>query len=129
MTNISANAVKSAEVSAAVAMEMQRAHAAQSHSNMAQATAPQKNPTPQVKAVDPVYMQQQLNDVVELLNSHMEKLGRNLGFGVDHKADHTVIVVKDKSTGEIVRQIPSDAVLKVAHSIEDLKGLIYSKKA
>ena len=82
-----------------------------------------------MKAVDPVHIQQQLNDVVEMLNSHMEKLGRNLGFGVDHKAEHTVVVVKDKNTGEIVRQIPSDAVLKVAHSIEDLKGLIYSKKA
>lgn len=129
MTNISANALKNAEVSAAVAQEKQRAQAAHALQTIAQATAPQKTPTPQVEAVDPVHLQQQINDVVEMLNSHMEKLGRSLGFGVDHRAEHSIIVVKDKNTGEIVRQIPSDAVLKIAHSIENLKGLIYSKKA
>jgi len=33
--------------------------------------------------------------------------------------------VTNTQTGELVRQIPSDAVIKVAHTLEDLKGLLY----
>ena len=31
-------------------------------------------------------------------------------------------------TGEVVRQIPSETALKIAHSIDSLKGLFFSKK-
>jgi len=40
-----------------------------------------------------------------------------------------VITVRSKHTGEVVRQIPSETVLKVAHSIEDMKGLLLNETA
>ncbi len=78
---------------------------------------------------DPKKMQQQLNDAVDHLNKMMEDGKRGLGFSVDNKLNMTIVTVKDTNTGEVVRQIPSEAVIRVAHQIEDLKGVLYSKNA
>ncbi len=76
---------------------------------------------------DPKKMQQELEEAVERLNKMMESGKRGLGFSVDNQINVTVVTVKDSNTGEVVRQIPSEAVLRVAHRIEDLKGILYSK--
>jgi flagellar protein FlaG len=76
---------------------------------------------------DPKKMQQELEEAVERLNKMMESGKRGLGFSVDNQINVTVVTVKDTNTGEVVRQIPSEAVLRVAHRIEDLKGILYSK--
>jgi len=35
-------------------------------------------------------------------------------------------VVTNTQTGEVIRKIPSEAVIRVAHNIEALKGLLFS---
>ena len=80
---------------------------------------------PEPLRIDPVKMEMQINDTVALLNSQMEKNKFGLGFSVDHVANKNVVTVRDTSTGAVIRQLPSEAVLKVAHSIESLKGIIY----
>jgi flagellar protein FlaG len=66
---------------------------------------------------------------VDQLNRQMQADNRNLRFGVDRRINTFVITVTDKSSGDVVRQIPSEAVVRVAHSIEDLKGVLYNAKA
>ena len=39
-----------------------------------------------------------------------------------------VVVVRKEDTGEVIRQIPNPEVLKVAHSIDALKGLLMNKQ-
>lgn len=78
---------------------------------------------------DPKKMQASLTEAVDRLNSMMEKQRRGLGFSIDDRLNMTVVTVKDTNTGEVVRQIPGEAVLRVAHRIEDLKGILYSKDA
>jgi flagellar protein FlaG len=68
-----------------------------------------------------------LAEAVERLNDQMRENGRALAFRVDEKVDRTVITVRQRETGEVVRQIPSEQVLKVAHSIEDIKGLLFNE--
>ena len=82
---------------------------------------------PEPLRIDPVKMKNQIEDTVAMLNSQMEKNKFGLGFSVDRVADKNVVVVRDTTTGDIIRQLPSEAVLKVAHSIESLKGLIYDR--
>lgn len=84
--------------------------------------------TPQQEsALRPEVMRQRLESAVGELNAQMAKTGRSLGFSYDEAAGQSVIKVVNKDTGELVRQIPGDAALKVAHSIESLKGVLYSK--
>ena len=79
------------------------------------------------KAADPSRMLEELREAVARLNDHMKKQGRNLSFDMDEKANRTVITVKNTHTGEVVRQIPDETMLRVAHSIEDFKGLLHNE--
>ena len=38
------------------------------------------------------------------------------------------VVVTNSATGEVIRKIPTEEVIRVAHSIDALKGVLYSTK-
>ena len=70
-----------------------------------------------------------LCSIVDRLNSSLEQLGRDLNFSVDQRLNKYVVVVQNKESGEIIRQIPDEEALRMAHRIEDLKGIIFSDDA
>ncbi|MEC8308242.1 MAG: flagellar protein FlaG [Pseudomonadota bacterium] len=72
---------------------------------------------------------EQLQSIVDRLNSSLEQLGRDLNFSVDQRLNKYVVVVQNKESGEIIRQIPDEEALRMAHRIEDLKGIIFSDDA
>jgi flagellar protein FlaG len=51
------------------------------------------------------------------LETFMQSMNRYLEFRVDQDSGRTIVTVKDKSTGEVVRQIPSEEVLRLAHNL------------
>jgi flagellar protein FlaG len=53
---------------------------------------------------------------------------QNLGFSHDESINGPVIVVTNSQTGEVVRKIPTEEVIRVAHSIDALKGVLFSSK-
>lgn len=76
---------------------------------------------------DPNEMRKNLADAIDRLNEQMRRTGRELNFSVDDRIQRTVITVRHSLSGEVVRQIPVEEVLRVAHSIEDMKGLIFNE--
>ena len=76
-------------------------------------------------AHDPVKLQENLREAVDQLNKQLASSGRSLGFSYDEVANAPVVTVKSTATGEVIRQIPSEAVLRVAHTFEALKGLLH----
>jgi flagellar protein FlaG len=78
---------------------------------------------------DPKRAAVQLAEAIDRLNKQMEATKRGLGFTVDDRLNLTVVTVRDTNTGEVVRQIPSDVVIRVAHHMEDLKGILFHNKA
>ena len=77
---------------------------------------------------DPAKQHQRLEEALNRLNEMMKNSGRNLSFSRDAAINATVITVKDTNSGEVVRQIPNEAVLRVAHNIEKLKGMLHNEK-
>ena len=65
--------------------------------------------------------------VVEI-NRALEKIPTTLAFQVDESSNRFVVNVADISTGELIRQIPGDAVLRIARQLESLKGIIFDDK-
>ncbi len=61
----------------------------------------------------------ELEQVVEVLNVRAQMIHRNLQFAVDDSSGRTVITLSDSRTGEVIRQIPSDAVLRLAERLAD----------
>jgi flagellar protein FlaG len=72
-------------------------------------------------------VRQNLHEAVTRLNDQMKSKGRDLNFSLDERIDRTVITVKNLQTGEVVRQIPTEEVVRIAHSIEDMKGVLFNK--
>ena len=68
--------------------------------------------------------EEKVRAAVKEINNELVKLQSELGFSVDKIANDVVITVKRKESGEVVRQIPSEAALKLAHNYEKLKGIL-----
>ena len=74
-------------------------------------------------------MQKNLEAAISHLNDMMRDGGRNLSFEIDPSIKgQPVVIVRKEDTGEVIRQIPNPEVLKVAHSIDALKGLLMNKQ-
>ena len=78
--------------------------------------------------VDPKQMRENLREAIEKLNDQVERNGRGLNFSVDDRLNRTIITVRSTATGEVVRTIPNEVVIKVAHNIEDIKGLLMDQR-
>ena len=92
--------------------------------------------TPKVQAPKPVAIKfdasevrQNLQEAVNMLNKQLSSTKRGLGFQVDEAVGGPVVTVRSADSGEVVRQIPNEVVVRVAHSIEKVKGLLFSAKA
>jgi flagellar protein FlaG len=51
------------------------------------------------------------------LETFMQGMNRYLEFRIDQDSGRTVVTVKDKTTGETLRQIPSEEVMRLAHNL------------
>ena len=114
----------------ASSMTLQALKSANAQGMLSPPRAPVEVPSPRaVLPTDAEKMVKQYEQVVDQLNRQMQADNRNLRFGVDRRINTFIITVTDKSSGDVVRQIPPEAVVRVAHSIENLKGVLYNAKA
>jgi len=80
------------------------------------------------KKYDPQEARRSLEETSELLNQQMARNKRDLSFSVDDVSDTVVLTVKN-SEGEVVRQIPNETALRLAHNIDKMKGLLEDQKS
>jgi flagellar protein FlaG len=74
-------------------------------------------------------MKKNLEVAITHLNEMMRDGGRNLSFEIDPSLKgQPVVIVRKEDTGEVIRQIPNEAVVSVAHNIELLKGILLNKR-
>lgn len=69
----------------------------------------------------------EIDNALAELKRLADNSGRSLGFSKDPAVSGPVITVTDDQTGKVVRQIPVEVVVRVAHSIEKMKGLLFDK--
>jgi flagellar protein FlaG len=87
-----------------------------------------KIPKAEIK-VDTETLKKNLEVAINHINEMMRDGGRNLTFAIDpSRKGQPVVIVRKEDTGEVIRQIPNPEVLKVAHSIDALKGLLMNKQ-
>lgn len=76
---------------------------------------------------DPKETRRQLEEATEHLNQQMKRNSRDLSFSLDEVDKRLVVTVKNQE-GEVIRQIPSEVALRLAHNIEKVKGLMQDEK-
>lgn len=96
---------------------------------VAQPTAPKVSaPKPVELNFDEAKARKNLQEAVSALNEQMASSKTGLGFSVDESQNRPVVTVRNAETGEVVRQIPTDVVLRMGHSIDAMKGLLLNAK-
>ena len=70
---------------------------------------------------------EELQAAVKTLNVAMRKAPTSLHFSVDSASHRFVVNVTDNDTGELLRSLPGDAILKFAENLESLKGVLFDE--
>jgi len=63
------------------------------------------------------------------IQSFVQTVKRGLNFNVDDSSGEVVVKVIDTDSGKLVRQIPSEELLKLAERLEDIRSLMFEAKA
>lgn len=70
---------------------------------------------------------EEVKAAVKTLNIAMRKAPTSLQFSVDSASHRFVVNVTNKDTGELVRTVPGEAVLRFAENLESLKGVLFDE--
>ena len=76
--------------------------------------------------IDPEQSRKNVQEAIDRLNDVMKKTSQSLNFKMDDAINAPVVTVRNTVTGEVVRQIPNEVIIKVAHNIETMKGLLHN---
>jgi len=63
------------------------------------------------------------------IQSFVQSMGRNLNFYIDQTTGYHVVRVVNPETNEVVRQLPSEELLKIAQNMASLKNALVSQRA
>ncbi|MEZ1315753.1 flagellar protein FlaG [Pseudomonas fluorescens] len=72
--------------------------------------------------------QDKLKTAVQEIEKFVQSLKRNLEFSIDEPSGKVVVKVIATDSGEVIRQIPNEEVLKLANSLNDASSLLFSAK-
>ena len=79
--------------------------------------------------INPAQERENLKQAVSMLNQQVQQTNRGLGFRMDEVLNAPVVTVTSAHTGEVIRQIPNEVAIRVAHNIEKVKGMFFNGKA
>ncbi|WP_199608985.1 flagellar protein FlaG [Flocculibacter collagenilyticus] len=65
---------------------------------------------------------EKLEVVAQQLQEFVGSLNKSLNFVVDEESGRDIIKVVDKNSGELIRQIPSEEVLRVVNNLSNATG-------
>ena len=69
-----------------------------------------------------------LDDTLDQINNSLQAWSTGIRFNMDDEAQRLVVSIVDNSTGEVLRTVPSDAVIQIAKMIVRLQGNAVSVK-
>ena len=77
---------------------------------------------------DPQDIKRNVQEAVMQLNEQLAKSNNNtLAFAIDKSLSLPVVSVRNVETGELIRQIPNETIVKVAHHLERVKGILWDQ--
>ncbi|MGK8479142.1 flagellar protein FlaG [Stutzerimonas stutzeri] len=70
-----------------------------------------------------------VSEAVERIRTQVQGLQRDLNFSVDDSTGQVVVQVLDGDSGNVVRQIPSEDILRLAERLDEMRSLLFEAKA
>jgi flagellar protein FlaG len=84
---------------------------------------------------DSNFAAQSIETAVSQISDFVQASNRQLNFSIDEGSSKQVVQVTDAASGDLIRQIPSEEVLKLSERLQDLQtevgtavGLLFNKQ-
>ena len=84
-------------------------------------------PTPDLSPVS--LSRESAQALVKQISQQLEDSGRSLALAVDEVAGDIVTRVLNPNTGELVRSIPSEEMLRISRNLMSIEGLLVNQSA
>ncbi len=69
------------------------------------------------------------NSAAQAFKLFVQDIQRNLDFSVDDSSGQVVVKVIDGESGKLIRQIPSEELLRLSERLEDMRSLLFKAQA
>ena len=76
-----------------------------------------------------VVSREQVESAVSTIQDFVQSVRRNVNFTLEDTSGRVVVKVTDASSGDIIRQIPSEEALQLAESLEEVRSLLFKAEA
>jgi flagellar protein FlaG len=73
--------------------------------------------------------QEVIAKIAKQMESFVQSMGRELSFSIDQASGYSVIRVVNPQTGEVIRQLPSEELLKIAEMFDQTNSALINQKA
>ena len=87
----------------------------------------------EIKKIDVVESSQPSREAIAKaandIQNFVKDMGRNLNFSIDKTTGYNVVQVINPETNEVIRQLPSEELLKIARNMQDLGSVLVNQKA
>lgn len=70
-----------------------------------------------------------LDSSIEIADKLAKAFNRGIKFQVHEQTEEIYVEIIDKDTGEVIKQIPPEEMLRIAASVQEFLGLILDEKA
>ena len=127
-------AIEAVAINPQVAPQIVNTQAGQSRpvAKVEEVVKPKPNPVPEAPEIDidrePIISSTELEAKIVELNEAMVSRNQAVIFSTDPQTGKDIVRVTNKSTGELIRQMPSVVALKAMQNIDQMMGLIFNKK-
>jgi len=68
-----------------------------------------------------------IREAIDTLNAALAKSPTKAVISRDDQLNRYIVKITDKQSGEVIREVPSEAVLKFARNLQEIKGLLFDK--
>lgn len=71
---------------------------------------------------------EEVRELAEEMNEIMDDLQTSLGFSIREELNNQVVVeIKNRETGDLVRQIPAEQLITIKEKMDEFTGLIFDQ--
>ncbi len=72
---------------------------------------------------------EEIESAVSQISDFVQNYQRALQFSIDTESDRLIVKVVDSETQEVIRQIPSEEMLRIAKNLDSPENLIFREQA
>lgn len=69
---------------------------------------------------------EQVLAAVAKMQDYVQAAGRNIQFQLDDGSGRMVVKVTEASTGDVIRQMPSEEALRLAENLSEIRSLLFN---